>query len=141
MGARPQTRGATGRSQPCRSPHRLLYPPPPLRLGSGVTLIRSDLETAAAGRAGAGGSRRGGGPGEGSPPRRCRGAGRGSPGSVRRWRWSTGGAERSGGERQRSGYGPGVLRRGRGEGRDGVATSRLWDPLALGPPLSGCGVP
>ncbi|XP_077037686.1 1-phosphatidylinositol 4,5-bisphosphate phosphodiesterase delta-4 isoform X2 [Agelaius phoeniceus] len=44
VGARPQTRGSAGCSQPCRPLRRLLYLPPRLRLGSGVTLIRNDLE-------------------------------------------------------------------------------------------------
>lgn len=48
--------------------------------------------------------------------------------------------ERSGAATE-SGYGPGVLRRGGGDGGYGAATSRLWDPQALGPPLSGCGAP
>ncbi|XP_071291258.1 1-phosphatidylinositol 4,5-bisphosphate phosphodiesterase delta-4 isoform X2 [Agelaius tricolor] len=44
VGARPQTRGSAGCSQACRPLRRLLYLPPRLRLGSGVTLIRNDLE-------------------------------------------------------------------------------------------------
>lgn len=60
-------------------------PSPPSPSGSGVTLIRGDLERRRLwGVRGPGASRGRGGLGAGSPPRRCRGAGsRGSPGPVR----------------------------------------------------------